>query len=114
MVDVSYLNFDVLTPIPKVPSVDCIKQFRPIALIKGICKIITKAYAIRLSLVAHRVIQLSQYAFIKGRNILDGVLSLHEIILETIIRKFGAFFSNSTSKKRMIESTELSPGNPFA
>jgi hypothetical protein len=34
-----------------------------------------------------RIISKSQNAFIKGRNIMDGVLSLHEILHETKRKK---------------------------
>jgi hypothetical protein len=34
-----------------------------------------------------RIISRSQNAFIKGRNIMDGVLSLHEILHETKIKR---------------------------
>jgi hypothetical protein len=80
--DISRLNFGILSLIPKVPGADSIKQFRPIALINVIFKFISKAYAIRLSLVAHRTIYFAQTTFIKGRQILDGALALHEILDE--------------------------------
>jgi hypothetical protein len=47
-----------------------------------IFKLVSKAFACRLSPVAHRVIIQSQTAFIKGRFIQDGPLALHEIIHE--------------------------------
>jgi hypothetical protein len=80
--DIARLNFGVLSLIPKVPGADSIKQFRPIALINVIFKFISKAYAIRLTLIAHRTISFAQTAFIKGRQILDGALALHEILDE--------------------------------
>jgi hypothetical protein len=58
-VDIARLNFGILSLIPKVPGADNIKQFRPIALINVIFKLVAKAYAMRLSPVAHRVISLS-------------------------------------------------------
>jgi hypothetical protein len=45
-----------------------------------IFKLVSKAFACRLSPVAHRVINQSQTTFIKGRFIQDGPLALHEII----------------------------------
>jgi hypothetical protein len=80
--DIARLNFGVLSLIPKVPGADAIKQFRPIALINVIFKFISKAYAIRLTPIAHRTISFAQTAFIKGRQILDGALALHEILDE--------------------------------
>jgi hypothetical protein len=80
--DIARLNFGVLSLIPKVPGADSIKQFCPIALINVIFKFISKAYAIRLSPIAHQTISFAQTAFIKGSQILDGALALHEILDE--------------------------------
>jgi hypothetical protein len=66
MVDITRLNFGILSLIPKVSGADNIKQFRPIALINVIFKLVSKAYAVTLSPVAHRVISHYQTAFIKG------------------------------------------------
>jgi hypothetical protein len=88
--DVSRLNFGILSLLPKVVGVDSIKQFWPIALINVIFKFIAKAVANHLSPVAHRIIAPSLTAFIKGRLILDGALSLHEIIYELKRRKSKA------------------------
>jgi hypothetical protein len=80
--DVSRLNFGVLSLLRKVAGAESIKQFRPIALINVIFKFIAKAVANRLSPVAHKIIAPTQTTFIKGQLILDGALSLHEIIHE--------------------------------
>jgi mannosylglycoprotein endo-beta-mannosidase len=80
--DISRLNFGVLSLLSKVPGADSIKLFHLIALINVIFKFISKAFAIRLSPIAHRVISPTQTAFIKGRLIHDGALALHEIIDE--------------------------------
>ena len=79
-VDISRLNFGVLSLIPKVQGADCIRLFRPIALINVPFKICSKACTTRLSPVAHRIISRNQSAFIRGRNILEGPLALQEII----------------------------------
>jgi mannosylglycoprotein endo-beta-mannosidase len=47
-IDISRLNFAILTLIPKVLGADLVSQFRPIALINVIFKIISKAFAYRL------------------------------------------------------------------
>jgi hypothetical protein len=86
-VDIARLNFGILSLIPKVTGAVDIKQFCPIALINMIFKIVSKAYAIRLSPVAHHTISLAQTAFIKGRFIQDGSLALHEIIHELKSKK---------------------------
>jgi hypothetical protein len=89
-VNVSRLNFGILSLIPKVKGADSIKQFCPIALINVIFKFIAKAYAIRLALLANRTIDRSQTAFIKGRVLHEGVLALHEIAHEIHRKKRGA------------------------
>jgi hypothetical protein len=90
LLDVSRLNFGILSLIPKVPGADDIKQFRPIALINVIFKLVSKAYTIRLLPIAHRVISTSQTAFIKGRLIHEGALALHEIVHELKVKKTRA------------------------
>ncbi|KAK1683865.1 hypothetical protein QYE76_044713 [Lolium multiflorum] len=88
-IDIARLNFGILSLIPKVPGADQITQFRPIALINVIFKIVSKAYAARLDPVANRIISANQTAFIKGRNILDGPLALIEIIHELKSKNLG-------------------------
>lgn len=68
--------------IPKVKGANSIRQFRPITLINNNAKFPAKGFASRLSPVAHRVISPFQSSFIKGRYILDGILSIHEIMHE--------------------------------
>jgi hypothetical protein len=45
-------------------------------------KIFTKVLTNMISLVAQKVIQTTQTTFIPGRNIMDGVVILHETIHE--------------------------------
>ena len=45
-----------------------------------------KAYATRLSPIAHRIISLAQTTFIKGRLIHDGALALHEVVHELCVK----------------------------
>jgi hypothetical protein len=85
-VDAARLNYGIISLIPKVKGADTIKQFRPIALINVIFKFIAKAYAIRLAAIAHRTIDRSQTAFIKGRSLHEGVLALHEITHELRVK----------------------------
>ncbi|XP_055960165.1 uncharacterized protein LOC130014981 [Mercurialis annua] len=57
-----------------------IKDFRPINLINGVFKIITKALANTLSLVLPLVISENQFGFIKGRSTYDCHMIASEII----------------------------------
>nr|XP_051208064.1 uncharacterized protein LOC127323999 [Lolium perenne] len=86
-IDIARLNFGILSLIPKVPGAEQISQYRPIALINVVFKIISKAFASRLDPIAHRILSPNQTAFIKGRNILDGPLALMEIIHDLRKRK---------------------------
>ncbi|KAK1650153.1 hypothetical protein QYE76_067958 [Lolium multiflorum] len=85
-IDIARINFGILSLIPKVPGAELISQYRLIALINVIFKIISKAYASKLDPVAHRILSPNQTAFIKGRNILDGPLALMEIIHDIRVR----------------------------
>jgi hypothetical protein len=66
-VDVSRLNFGVISLIPKVKGTDSMKQFMPIDLNNVIFNFIAKAYANRLASLAHRTIDQNQPAFVKGQ-----------------------------------------------
>lgn len=65
-VDISRLNFGVISLIPKVKGADSIKQYRPITLINVPFQICAKAYMTRLAPVAHRIMSRSRSAFLKG------------------------------------------------
>ena len=48
-----------------------------------IYKLITKVLTLRLEKVANKLILNSQSAFMKGRNIMNGIMALHEVLHET-------------------------------
>jgi hypothetical protein len=76
------LNYGVIILLPKVKPATNIRQFRPICLLNVIYKIITKVLTIRLTSVIHEVVSQYQTAFIPGRNILEGVVILQEVLHE--------------------------------
>ena len=76
------LNFVIITLIPEQKEVKKIQQYRSICMLNVSFKIFTKVMANRLSLVASKLIQQSQTAFLPGRYILEGVVVLHEMIHE--------------------------------
>jgi hypothetical protein len=80
--NLSRLNYRVIVLIPKIREVVNVKKFRPICLLNVFYKFFTKILASRLMEVVGDIISENQIAFIKGRNILEGVLILHEVVHE--------------------------------
>jgi hypothetical protein len=83
------LNFGEVKFLPKVNEAESIQQFRPICLLNVSLKIFTKVATVRLNIVADHVVQPSQTAFMQGRNILDGVVILHEAVHELHTKKLN-------------------------
>uniref|UniRef100_A0A0A9GRN8 Reverse transcriptase domain-containing protein n=1 Tax=Arundo donax TaxID=35708 RepID=A0A0A9GRN8_ARUDO len=81
--DVNRLNYGIITLIPKCANAERIQQYRPICLLNCVYKWITKGMTIKIEPFMHKWISKCQNAFIKGRNIMDGVMSLHDILHET-------------------------------
>jgi hypothetical protein len=69
-----------LTLVPKVKSPQCIGDFRPISLLGCIYKLLAKVLAARLALVMDPLISESQSAFLKGRQLVEGVVVMNEVI----------------------------------
>lgn len=74
------INKSFLTLIPKVDKLDSINDFHPISLVRSLYKIISKVLAGRLQRVMGELIGPSQFAFLKGRQILDCSLVANEVI----------------------------------
>src|SRR6185436_19529051 len=66
--------------IPKVQEATKVQQYRPICVLNVSFKIFTKVATIRLNNVAQIVMGPMQTAFLPGRNIMEGVVILHETI----------------------------------
>ena len=87
------LNYGVITLLPKKDDASRIEQYRPICLLNVSFKIFTKVGTNRVTSLAHKVIRPSQSAFLPGRNILEGVVVLHETIHELHRKKMdGVIF----------------------
>ena len=76
----SSINSTNLALIPKVDNPSSVTQFRPIACCNVIYKSISRILASRLKIVLQEIISTNQAAFLPGRNILDNVLLVHELI----------------------------------
>ncbi|KAE8821477.1 hypothetical protein D1007_00250 [Hordeum vulgare] len=87
------INFGVISLIPKVVGASDIRQFRPITAINVLARIFAKVCAARLSPVAEWIAHPLQSTFLKGRQIHDGILALHEIVHEVASKGLkGIFF----------------------
>jgi hypothetical protein len=87
------LNFGIITLLPKKEDAVQIQQYRPICLLNVCFKIFTKVGTNRITGIAPKVIRPTQTAFMPGRNILEGVVILHETIHELHTKKMdGVIF----------------------
>ncbi|XP_058211589.1 uncharacterized protein LOC131323761 [Rhododendron vialii] len=73
-------NSTALTLVPKIPNPSMAKDYKPIACCNVVYKVITKIIANRMQQTLPLVISQTQFAFIKGRSIVDNVLLMHELI----------------------------------
>ena len=95
------LNFGIITLIPKIHEATKIQQYRPICVLNVSFKIFTKVGTIRLNKVAQTVVSPTQTAFMPGRNIMEGVVILHETIHELHTKNGIGSFSKLILKKSM-------------
>jgi hypothetical protein len=80
--DLSRLNYGVITLVPRIEEASTIKQYRLICLLNIDFKIFPKLMTDKITPLAKDLICDSHTSFIKGRNILEGVVILHEVIHE--------------------------------
>jgi hypothetical protein len=79
--DLRRLNYGVITLVPKVKEANTTKQYQPICLLNLDFKKFSKMLTDRITPLIDRLISESQSGnFIKGRNILQGVVILHKVI----------------------------------
>ncbi|CAN1153332.1 LINE-1 retrotransposable element ORF2 protein [Linum perenne] len=75
-----FVNSIALALIPKVKNADDIKKFRPISCCNVLYKTASKVLSNRLAEVLPCLVSMNQTAFVRGRNIGDGVLMAHELL----------------------------------
>jgi hypothetical protein len=110
------LNFGEIILLPKVNEAERIQQYRPICLLNVSFRIFTKVATIRLNTVADHVVRPSQTAFMQGRNILDGVVVLHEAVHELHSKKLNGVILKLDIEKgflflcpQVVSCTQFSP-----
>jgi retron-type reverse transcriptase len=86
-VNLARLNFAKIIHIPKEEGANTLKKFRPISLINCSFKIFAKALNNRLERVCDKLLAPNQIAFVRGRYILQSVVSAHEILHDSIKSK---------------------------
>lgn len=90
-------NFIALTPKKKVAKE--IRDFPPINPLSSVCKIISKLMVVCLKAVMKGIISPPQRAFIKGQQILDGVLIASECIKDRMISSISGVLSKLDLEK---------------
>jgi hypothetical protein len=76
------MNYGLISLIPKLKEANNIKQYISICLMGVDYKWFTKVMTMRLTVVADSIISNTQTTFLSGRNILEGVVILHETLHE--------------------------------
>jgi hypothetical protein len=76
------LNYGIISLIHKIKEAANIKQYRPICVLNDCFKFLAKVVTNRLTVVANNEISHTQTAFIPGRFILEGCITLHETLHE--------------------------------
>lgn len=85
------LNKSFIALIPKVDSPSSPTDFRPISMVGCLYKIIAKVLTARLQSVIGDLIGENQFAFVKGRQIMDCSLIVNEVIHSLNYRGVGGF-----------------------
>lgn len=74
------INNSFITLIPKVSKPSTINKYRPISLVESLYKIVAKLSANRLRLVIREVVGVKQFAFVKGKQLMDCALITNKVI----------------------------------
>ncbi|GKV27934.1 hypothetical protein SLEP1_g37047 [Rubroshorea leprosula] len=93
------LNSSFIALIPKKLNAVELKDFRPISLIGCVYKLLAKVLANRLKTVISEIVSDTQSAFVGGRQLVDSVLVLNEVVDEVKKRKKPAFVFKADFEK---------------
>jgi hypothetical protein len=93
------LNFGTIILLPKCKDASIIQQYRPICLLNVSFKIFTKVVTNRITSIAQKVINPTQTAFLPSRDILEGVVILHETMHELHCKKQSGVIFKMDFKK---------------
>ncbi|GKV50623.1 hypothetical protein SLEP1_g57323 [Rubroshorea leprosula] len=93
------LNSSFIALIPKKLNAVELKDFRPISLIGCVYKLLAKVLANRLKSVISEIVNDTQSAFVGGRQLVDSVLVLNEVVDEVKKRKKPAFVFKADFEK---------------
>ncbi|XP_055960992.1 uncharacterized protein LOC130015249 [Mercurialis annua] len=81
------INSSFMVLIPKVPGSSNIKDYRPISLVNGLYKLLSKVLSLRLAPQLSNIISENQHAFLKGRSILECSMISNELVHNAVRRK---------------------------
>ncbi|GLU06807.1 hypothetical protein SLE2022_238000 [Rubroshorea leprosula] len=93
------LNSSFIALIPKKVNAVELKDYRPISLIGCVYKLLAKVLANRLKSVISEIVSDTQSAFVGGRQLVDSVLVLNEVVDEVKKRKKPAFVFKADFEK---------------
>ncbi|GKV46692.1 hypothetical protein SLEP1_g53669 [Rubroshorea leprosula] len=81
------INASYITLVPKKKNPTTLKEYRLVSMVGSLYKILAKVLANRLRKVIGKVISMTQSAFLEGRQLIDSVLALNELVHDLKRRK---------------------------